>query len=98
MSYTAAPTKRVVFSDEKIVFQLDGYEVGELRGRLYLYRKGYRLAELVSGYDSLTKSYKGSFEVWIEKIKNKDLAKIETIKDEIEELKKTCLHIEDVHS
>jgi hypothetical protein len=96
--HTAAPTISVIPASYKLVFEENGYTAYEWSGRLFLYRKGCSLAQLVNGFESLKKSYRNSFEIWIDKVKEKDLAKIENIKADIALMLKDCDTIRDVHS
>jgi len=96
--HTAAPTKAVIHETYKMVFEDNGYTAYEWSGRLFLYRKGFSLAQLVNGFDSLKKNYRNSFEIWIEKVKEKDLAKIESIKADMALMVKDCATILDVHA
>lgn len=99
MSYhTAAPSTYKMPESAEVVFRdADGYMAYEFGGRLYLYKDGYRLAELVSGYSTLKKSYRNSFDVWIHKIREKDLEKVETLKGYIEGIKSDIAIIESIH-
>jgi hypothetical protein len=96
--HTAAPTVMPVHALLQLVFEYNGYSVYEFQGRLFLYRKGYSLAQLVNGYESLQKSYRNSFEIWIDKVRTKDLAKIQNIKHDVALMLKDCDTILDVHS
>lgn len=96
--HTAAPTKAIIQESYKLVFEDNGYTVYEWSGRLFLYRKGFALAQLVNGFESLKKSYRNSFELWIEKVKEKDLLKIENIKADMALMVADCEIIMDVHS
>jgi hypothetical protein len=99
MSYhTAAPNKYAMPASAEIVFRNDdGYIAYEHSGRLYLYKDEYRLAELISGYSTLKKSYRNSFDVWIHRIREKDLDKIETLKEYIENIKSDISVIASIH-
>lgn len=58
----------------------DDFRVYSWQGRLFLYTNDdFRIAELINGYEGLSKYHKGSFETWIENVKKKDLKKIETL-------------------
>lgn len=99
MSYhTAAPSKYSMPASAEIVFSNDeGYIAYAFSGRLYLYKDGYRLAELISGHATLKKSYRNSFDVWVHRIREKDLEKIETLKEYIESIKADIATIENIH-
>lgn len=96
--HTAAPSKAVIPESYKLVFEGNGYTAYEWSGRLFLYRKGFSLAQLVNGFESLKKSYRNSFEIWIDKVKEKDLAKIQNIKADMLLMAKDCETILDVHA
>jgi len=96
MGYTAAPNKCTLYGEQ--VYEKDGYIVQLASGRLYLYKNEYKLAELVSGYDTLKKSYRNSFDMWIGKVRDKDLAKIDTIREQMEAMENDCKLIAEIHN
>ena len=54
--------------------------------------------QLINGFTGLKKNYRNSFEVWIYKIKQKDMAKIKNIEADIKQMQQDCDLIRDVHS
>lgn len=96
--HTAAPYETKIPDAYKLVFEDNGYTVYEWSGRLFLYRKNKSLGQLINGFTGLKKNYRNSFEVWIDKIKQKDLAKIKNIEADIKQMQLDCEAIRDVHA
>lgn len=96
--HTGVPSKATPHSSQEKVYEdKEGYSAYSWGGRIFLYKSGYRVAELVNGFDTLKKKYRGSFEVLIHKIREKDLEKLETIKGYIEDLQKDIETIKSIH-
>lgn len=95
--YTAIPLTPKNINGEPVYFN-DGYEVTLFQGRLFLYKNHYRIADLINGYETLDKKFKGDFNKWIESIKKKDINKIKNIKDKISELEEEIKHLNSIHN
>jgi len=62
--------------------------------RLFMFKGNIRIAELIAGVEGLKKYYKNSYAVWRDKVKAKDLAKCEKMRDEAAYLVEQCADIE----
>lgn len=84
--------------DEPCVYLNDdtGFYVHIWRGRYFLVKNKLLLSELVNGQESLNKNYKGSFERWIEKVKQKDVKNVQKLKEYIAQINEDLQIIENV--
>lgn len=97
--HTGVYTKAPDWIDEcEVVWERDGFTAYKWQGRLWLVKNGYRIAELVNGFESLEKTYKGSVQVWIEKLQQKDEKKIRGIREKMENLEQDINIIESIWS
>ena len=72
----------------------DGYmSAWEHSGRLYMLHGDMMIAELIGGHKGLSKYHHGSFEIWRDKIKVKDMAKVERMQKEADDLMSQCNEI-----
>lgn len=94
--YTAIPENPKPLVGDSVYFK-DGYEVTFFQSRLFLYKNHYRMAELINGYDTLNKKFKGNIDKWIASIIAKDIDKIANIEYKIEELKQEIKHLKTIH-
>jgi hypothetical protein len=102
MALNGIPQKTGLFKEKDVpVYKTTllgvNYDVYEFQGRYFLQSEGYSLAEIIQGYHTLEKKYKGSFDNWIMAIRDKDIEKIEKAKLLIAEIKKDMHLIKDVH-
>jgi hypothetical protein len=84
--------------DEPCVYLNDdtGFYVHIWHGRYFLVKNKLLISELVNGQESLDKNYKGSFEFWIEKVKQKDVKKVKKLNEYIDQIKEDLQTIENV--
>jgi len=95
--YIAKPYDRYDSGDEEIVIYDNGtLKVYKCWSYYYLCKGELQLAKLISGEEGLKKYYKNDFEVWIDKVRKKDLAKADKFIEEAEKLKETCRFIKEV--
>lgn len=78
--YTAMPHKSDLISG-KIVWEEGEYLVNERHGRLWLFKRGFQIAELIWGQEGLQKYHKGDYRQWIESVRKKDLKKADGMVD-----------------
>lgn len=71
------------------------YQLERWQGRFYLYYEGLKIGQLINGKKGLEKQYKGTFENWIDKIKNRDNRRIDNIDFQIERLQKERIMLTD---
>ena len=64
------------------------FELREMQGRYILYYSGYKMGELFDGESSLKKYYKGDIQLWINKLRTRDLNRISKIGQQIIDFKK----------
>lgn len=94
--FTSIPSNPNPLIGDSVYFK-DGYEVTLFQGRLFLYKNHYRMAELINGYETLDKKFKGDMDKWIKFVIAKDIDKISNIEFKIEELKKEIEHLKSIH-
>src|SRR5574343_97670 len=82
----------------KLIWSKDRFSVHGQDHRFSIYLDDYYLGELVNGFGTLNKKFKGKFENWIEFLRNKDLNKVEHTRDLAKEALQTCDFIEKLWS
>lgn len=92
--FTAKYNKSTVHG--KTIWSENDIKVTSDHGRYYLYKKDYRIAEIISGKETFDKKYKGSYHNWIQSIKKKDMEKIEKLKKMAQEIIDDTKQIEDI--
>ena len=75
---------KIVFDNKTSTY----FELREMQGRYYLYYSGYKIGELIDGEQSLKKYYKGDIQLWINKLRTRDINRISKISQQIINLKK----------
>lgn len=95
--YTAVYKKDDFYKNCKLEWESKNFKSYSWGSRLFLYTKDdYRIGELIDGYDGLEKYHKGSFEVWLENIRKKDLKKLEALNQYQSDLKNDIEVIETI--
>jgi hypothetical protein len=82
----------------KVIWSEDDIKVTSDHGRYYLYKKDYRIAEIISGKETFDKKYKGSYHNWIQAIRKKDMEKIQKLKSMAQEILDDTKQIEEIWS
>ena len=75
---------KIVFDNKTSTY----FELREMQRRYYLYYSGYKIGELINGEQSLKKYYKGDIQLWINKLRTRDINRISKISQQIINLKK----------
>jgi hypothetical protein len=97
--YTAVyrPINEFILDEPRIWWDdATGFRAFEWHGRYFLVKNKLLISELANGQESLDKNYKGSFEHWIEKVRQKDVKKVKKLKEYITQIKEDLETIENV--
>ena len=101
MAINSIPYENGLFNKDKPFYSTTvenvPYDIYYFQGSFCLYSKGFSLGQLISGQRTLDKKFKGSFENWIQFIREKDNDKILNALALIEDIKKDIKIIESVH-
>jgi len=90
--------KDELHSQYDVVYRKDDITIHESQSRLYMVKQGYNVAELISGRCGLKRYHKDSFDVWIGKVKKKDLAKAQKMRKDSDKILSQADEIETLWS
>jgi len=79
-----------------VMWQKGDIVVYDMSGRYHMVKAGKEVATLIYGGPGLVRSYKGSFDNWVQAIKQKDLAKVERMRKQAMEQSNAASELEEL--